>query len=75
MGTYGALDMGGASTQITFQTSPSTILPLEYSKHVELYSKNYTIYSHSYLCYGVNEAVRRLKALLVNVSAEATSQA
>ncbi|XP_030391704.1 ectonucleoside triphosphate diphosphohydrolase 8-like isoform X2 [Gopherus evgoodei] len=55
----GALDLGGASTQISFipigpitdQTKASTF---------RLYGFTYTIYTHSYLCYGQNQALKQL---------------
>lgn len=63
--TYGALDMGGASTQITFQPESHTILLPEFAYDLSLYGTNYTLYTHSFLCYGINEAERRLQAQLV----------
>ncbi|XP_022097702.1 ectonucleoside triphosphate diphosphohydrolase 2-like [Acanthaster planci] len=66
--TVGALDMGGASTQITFIPEDPSSLPPQYSENLRLYGVNYTLYTHSYLCYGVNEAIRRFKANLVKDS-------
>lgn len=57
----GALDMGGASTQITFVSSDSS----QSSANLTLYGKNYTVYTHSFLCYGMKEAQRRFLAQLV----------
>ena len=67
--TLGALDMGGASTQITFYSSQHETIPAEYKEDLQLYGKNFSVYTHSYLCYGINEAVRRYQAHLVKVSA------
>ena len=64
--TYGALDLGGASTQITF--IPKDSVRADYAQSVDMYGTEYTVYSHSYLCYGLNEAYRNLTALLVLVS-------
>ncbi|XP_022286416.2 ectonucleoside triphosphate diphosphohydrolase 8-like [Crassostrea virginica] len=64
-GTVGALDMGGASTQITFYPGSFTLMPENYSENAVLYAKNYTVYTHSYLCYGINEIKRKYKAFLV----------
>ena len=61
--TYGALDLGGASTQITFIPEESILanmFPIRMSEHV-----NYQVYTHSYLYYGVNEAIARFNNLLL----------
>ncbi|XP_045190692.2 ectonucleoside triphosphate diphosphohydrolase 8-like [Mercenaria mercenaria] len=63
--TIGALDMGGASTQITFYSGKHEEILPQYKEDLELYGKNYSVYTHSYLCYGINEAVRRYQAQLV----------
>ena len=39
-----------------------------YKQHVVMYGTPYDVYTHSYLCYGANEAMRRLKAYLVKVT-------
>ena len=88
--TKGALDLGGASTQITFipqhqvyihsniTTSCDVFTSIllnnliiqvhaDYSENVRMYGFDYTVYSHSYLCYGLNEARRRMRAHLVSV--------
>ncbi|XP_041371002.1 ectonucleoside triphosphate diphosphohydrolase 2-like [Gigantopelta aegis] len=62
--TFGALDLGGASTQITFVPRDMK-MPANYSYDVKLYGHEHRVYSHSFLCYGVNEALRRLRAELV----------
>ncbi|KAF4799366.1 hypothetical protein TURU_056149 [Turdus rufiventris] len=64
--TVGALDLGGASTQISF-------IPEDPEEHfnstlqVKLYGYNYNVYTHSYQCYGRDEAEKRLLALLLQV--------
>ncbi|XP_020626945.1 ectonucleoside triphosphate diphosphohydrolase 8-like [Orbicella faveolata] len=60
----GALDMGGASTQITFVPSK----PPPHSSKLKLYGNEYQLYTHSYLCYGKKEAERRYLAQLVKDS-------
>ncbi|XP_051492506.1 ectonucleoside triphosphate diphosphohydrolase 8 [Apus apus] len=60
---FGALDLGGASTQITFQPGV-TIEDKNMSVFFRLYSTNYTLYTHSYLCYGRTQALKRLLATL-----------
>lgn len=59
-GTVGALDLGGASTQITF--SPTTTSVLEDFYELKLGEKLVRLYSHSFLGYGWGDAemVRRL---------------
>ncbi|NXU46820.1 ENTP8 diphosphohydrolase, partial [Drymodes brunneopygia] len=59
----GALDLGGASTQITFQPG----VPVEdrnTSVFFRLYGTNYSLYSQSYLCYGQSQALKMLLAAL-----------
>jgi hypothetical protein len=65
--TVGALDMGGASTQITYLPDSSVTLPLEYSKELLLYGSTYNVYTHSFTCYGLMEAHRRYLGQLVKV--------
>lgn len=57
--TTGALDLGGASTQISFisdgfdgSESPSN------SVGFRLYGNDYNLYTHSFLCYGKDQALR-----------------
>lgn len=62
----GALDMGGASTQITFDPGHVTIDP-SYEARLPLYGYMYDIYTYSYLCYGLDESNIRYKAKLVQM--------
>lgn len=64
--TVGALDLGGASTQITFET-PETVENELNSMTLRLYGQEYSLYTHSYLCYGKEEALRQILAYLVEV--------
>ncbi|XP_052537283.1 ectonucleoside triphosphate diphosphohydrolase 8-like isoform X2 [Tympanuchus pallidicinctus] len=67
--SFGALDLGGASTQISFVPKGSFINWNETSRFT-LYGYNYNIYTHSYTCYGQNEMWKRLaKELIVAFSA------
>ncbi|XP_005794708.1 ectonucleoside triphosphate diphosphohydrolase 1 isoform X2 [Xiphophorus maculatus] len=57
--TTGALDLGGASTQISFvpheydiSESPSNAVAFQ------LYGNYYNLYTHSFLCYGKDQALR-----------------
>ncbi|KAI2655566.1 Ectonucleoside triphosphate diphosphohydrolase 3 [Labeo rohita] len=60
--TVGSLDLGGASTQIAFATSDEA--KGEDIIKVSLYGYEYNIYTHSFLCYGKNEAEKRVWAKL-----------
>ncbi|XP_069465888.1 ectonucleoside triphosphate diphosphohydrolase 8-like [Ambystoma mexicanum] len=59
----GALDLGGASTQITFYPT-ANITDKSTEMSFRLYGFNYEVYTHSYLCFGKDQA---LKLLLVKV--------
>ena len=65
--TVGALDLGGASTQITFASADETSVDRADVQRLELYGGLYNVYSHSYLCFGINEAYRKYLAKLVRV--------
>lgn len=62
----GALDLGGASTQITFQPGVP-VQDRNTSVFFRLYGTNYSLYSHSYLCYGQSQALKMLLAALHQV--------
>ncbi|KFV54324.1 Ectonucleoside triphosphate diphosphohydrolase 8, partial [Gavia stellata] len=66
---FGALDLGGASTQISFMPEVSVINWKDISK-LMLYGYNYNIYTQSYLCYGQNEMLKRLAKELIAVRGE-----
>ncbi|XP_018618175.1 ectonucleoside triphosphate diphosphohydrolase 1 isoform X2 [Scleropages formosus] len=57
--TMGALDLGGASTQITFESGDHSQSPDDFI-HFRLYGKEYSVYTHSFLCYGKDQALRVL---------------
>ncbi|CAD5110721.1 DgyrCDS93 [Dimorphilus gyrociliatus] len=63
--TVGALDMGGASTQITFDSYKQTI-PKAYSQNLTLFGWKFKVYTHSYSCYGLDEIKNRYFAHLIN---------
>ncbi|XP_053181789.1 ectonucleoside triphosphate diphosphohydrolase 2-like [Scomber japonicus] len=60
----GALDLGGASTQITFETSEK-IESKEDMMELMLYGQKYKLYTHSFLCYGQDQFLRKLLAHLI----------
>ncbi|XP_004613413.2 ectonucleoside triphosphate diphosphohydrolase 8 [Sorex araneus] len=59
----GALDLGGASTQITFLPE-GPIQDKSTEVTFRLYGSNYSVYTHSYLCFGRDQILNRL---LVNL--------
>uniref|UniRef100_A0A8C8VUR4 Ectonucleoside triphosphate diphosphohydrolase 8 n=1 Tax=Peromyscus maniculatus bairdii TaxID=230844 RepID=A0A8C8VUR4_PERMB len=63
----GALDLGGASTQISFAPQ-GPILDQSTQATFRLYGANYSIYTHSYLCFGRDQVLTRLLAKLAQVS-------
>ncbi|XP_034031169.1 ectonucleoside triphosphate diphosphohydrolase 3 isoform X2 [Thalassophryne amazonica] len=64
--TVGSMDLGGASTQIAFAVqdglSGPDFLP------VKLYGYPYNVYTHSYLCYGKNEAEKKIMDKIIQES-------
>uniref|UniRef100_A0A8C3WSM3 Ectonucleoside triphosphate diphosphohydrolase 8 n=1 Tax=Catagonus wagneri TaxID=51154 RepID=A0A8C3WSM3_9CETA len=63
----GALDMGGASTQITFAPGVP-ILDKSTQATFRLYGFDHSVYTHSYLCFGRDQMLNRLLAGLVQSS-------
>ncbi|XP_006640621.1 ectonucleoside triphosphate diphosphohydrolase 2-like [Lepisosteus oculatus] len=73
-GTVGAMDFGGASTQISFVTQEKLESPLD-SMTLRLYGQEYRLYTHSFLCYGRDQALRKVLASMMqtqNFVAEVT---
>ncbi|CAL1269730.1 unnamed protein product [Larinioides sclopetarius] len=62
--TFGALDMGGASMQISYAL-PEYIDGSTNIKQLKLYGQTHNVFSHSNLCFGRDEAQRRYRYLLV----------
>lgn len=65
--TKGILDLGGASTQISYVPSDDNNNrdPQYYTK-IRIYGLTYSVYSHSFLCWGINEISLLYKTLLIN---------
>ncbi|KAM9308703.1 ectonucleoside triphosphate diphosphohydrolase 3 [Gastrophryne carolinensis] len=61
--TTGALDLGGASTQISFIPGKTEQGPNN-TVEVTLYGYKYNVYTHSFQCYGRDESEKRLLASL-----------
>ncbi|NP_001004643.1 ectonucleoside triphosphate diphosphohydrolase 2a.1 [Danio rerio] len=70
--TVGALDFGGASTQITFVTK-QTVENKDDLMKLRLYGRDYQIYTHSFLCYGRDQVLLRLLAHLITIQGSDTS--
>ncbi|KAI9594179.1 nucleoside phosphatase GDA1/CD39 [Syncephalis fuscata] len=68
-GTVAILDLGGASTEITFKPN---LVPLEGTYRTRINGTNYNLYTHSYLRLGVNEARDRVIAALAANSKDNT---
>lgn len=66
--TVGSMDLGGASTQIAFAVQDDLRGP-DYL-HVKLYGYPYNIYTHSFLCYGKNEAEKRILDKVIQESSD-----
>lgn len=62
----GALDLGGASTQLSF-VPQGPILDQSTQVTFRLYGANYSVYTHSYLCFGRDQILSRLLAKLAQV--------
>ncbi|XP_078083749.1 ectonucleoside triphosphate diphosphohydrolase 2-like [Mustelus asterias] len=64
--TVGAMDLGGASTQISFvPTSKETEDP-EKEVSLRLYGQDYKVYTHSYLCYGRDQVMKKVFAKIIS---------
>ncbi|VDK88534.1 unnamed protein product [Dibothriocephalus latus] len=59
----GALDLGGASTQITFV--PADASSALYTGRHHLFGNMYTVYSYSFLCYGKSAGENRIWAEII----------
>ncbi|KAF7659405.1 hypothetical protein LDENG_00297880 [Lucifuga dentata] len=68
--TVGSMDLGGASTQIAFAVQDD--LRGEDYLQVQLYGYPYNVYTHSFLCYGKNEAERRVMDKIIQASPNPT---
>ena len=67
----GALDLGGASTQITFVPG-GPVQDESTQATFRLYGFEHSIYTRSYLCFGRDEVLSRLLAGLVQVGSPGT---
>lgn len=60
------MDLGGASTQITFETASPAEDPAN-EVQLRLYGQQYRVYTHSFLCYGRDQVLQRLLASALQV--------
>uniref|UniRef100_A0A8C6XZC4 Ectonucleoside triphosphate diphosphohydrolase 3 n=1 Tax=Naja naja TaxID=35670 RepID=A0A8C6XZC4_NAJNA len=65
--TIGALDLGGASTQISF-IPEETIYTFNSTLQVQLFGYQYSVYTYSFQCYGRDEAEKKLLASILQDS-------
>ena len=63
--TFGALDLGGASTQISFYEQNEDIMANLFKLQIGQ-GKHWNVYTHSHLFYGINEATNRFEARLAH---------
>ncbi|KAM8744333.1 ectonucleoside triphosphate diphosphohydrolase 2 [Acanthopagrus schlegelii] len=70
--TVGALDFGGASTQITFATRDEVEDERDMMK-LRLYGQEYSLYTHSFLCYGRDQVLKRLLAHIMTSQGDSES--
>ncbi|NXC47986.1 ENTP2 diphosphohydrolase, partial [Penelope pileata] len=70
--TLGAMDFGGASTQITFETGDAIEDPRN-EVLLQLYGQPYKVYTHSFLCYGRDQVLRRLLSTLLQAEYRAAA--
>ncbi|XP_072317545.1 ectonucleoside triphosphate diphosphohydrolase 3 [Eucyclogobius newberryi] len=64
--TFGSMDLGGASTQIAFAVGEN--FTGEDYLRIKLYGYTYNVYTHSFLCYGKNEAGKKVLDKIVQTS-------
>lgn len=62
------MDLGGASTQITFETASPAEDPAN-EVQLRLYGQQHRVYTHSFLCYGRDQVLQKLLALALQVPA------
>lgn len=63
--TFGALDLGGASTQIAYAIPDEEAKMKPGVEKMPLYGQTHNVYSQSNLCFGRDEAQGRYRTLLL----------
>ncbi|CBZ25018.1 putative nucleoside diphosphatase [Leishmania mexicana MHOM/GT/2001/U1103] len=68
--TIATIDMGGASTQVVFETTPTSgeWLPFNYAHQLRIPKRTISVYQHSYLGLGMNEAKKKLMTLFAEAN-------
>ncbi|XP_004457018.1 ectonucleoside triphosphate diphosphohydrolase 1 isoform X2 [Dasypus novemcinctus] len=72
--TFGALDLGGASTQITFVPQDRSFESPANFLQFRLYGTDYSVYTHSFLCYGKDQALLQKLAKDIQETSNGTLQ-
>ncbi|CAH8252279.1 unnamed protein product [Arabidopsis lyrata] len=70
--TTGIVELGGASTQVTFVSSE--LVPSEFSRTLDYGNVSYNLYSHSFLDFGQDAAQEKLSEFLHNSAANSTGE-
>ncbi|XP_035218609.1 ectonucleoside triphosphate diphosphohydrolase 1-like, partial [Stegodyphus dumicola] len=70
--TFGALDLGGSSTQYAFAADLETVTNASSVKNLTLYGYKYSVISKSFLCFGLNQALHRNHALIFTAEKNTT---
>ena len=66
--TIGVLDLGGASTQVSFALTDDIKAPTDDVEKLTLFSNELTVYSDSFLCFGAKEMRNQVLAILAQVT-------
>ncbi|GIY55126.1 ectonucleoside triphosphate diphosphohydrolase 1, partial [Caerostris darwini] len=70
--TFGALDLGGASTQYAYAEKKGAKKNLSTVKELKLYGQEYMVASESFLCFGYYEALDRSEAIMLMINERET---
>jgi len=70
--TYGALDMGGQSTQIAFAPEPGSNILADFTA-VRLWDTTHRLYTHSHLQYGMDAVEQRIAQMAYDEATAATA--
>lgn len=71
--TFGALDLGGASTQYAFAVKKGMNTDFSNITEMDLFGHKYFVSSESFLCFGYYEAMNRMESIMLMVTFSFTS--